>query len=155
MIKPLIRLATVKDASLICDFNVAMAYETEQTRLDANVTLAGVNGLMRHPGRGFYVAAEVQGRVVASLMVTKEWSDWRDSFFWWIQSVYVTPEFRRQGIYSAMYKFVQKMAKAEPDVFGFRLYVERDNLPAQKTYEKLGMTETHYKMYEQLKENNG
>ena len=152
MIKHLIRLATASDASLICDFNVAMAYETEHTKLDAKVTLAGVNGLMRHPDRGFYIVAEVQDRVVASLMVTKEWSDWRNGFFWWIQSVYVQSEFRRQGIYSAMYKFVRSRAEADADVCGFRLYVERENVKAQKTYESLGMAATHYKMYEQTKD---
>ena len=145
------RLATKSDVPMICEFNVAMAFETEETVLNAKVTLAGVNGLMRDSDRGFYVVAEEEGRVVASLMVTKEWSDWRNGFFWWIQSVYVMPGFRRRGLYSGMYNFVQSLATDDPDVCGYRLYVEKDNKTAQSTYEKLGMIETHYKLYEQLK----
>ncbi len=149
---PLIRLGEKSDAQRICDFNVAMALETENTKLDPLVTLAGVKGLFDRPEHGFYVVAEMHGDVVASLMVTTEWSDWRNAFFWWIQSVYVAPDFRRQGLYSAMYRFVKDRAKSHPDVCGFRLYVEWDNATAQKTYESLGMIEMHYKMYEEKKQ---
>lgn len=151
MNEPLIRLGEKSDAQRICDFNVAMAWETEKTKLDPKVTLAGVNGLLENPEHGFYVVAERQGDVVASLMVTTEWSDWRNAFFWWIQSVYVAPDFRRQGLYSAMYRFVKTKAANRPDVCGFRLYVEVDNHIAQKTYKARGMVELHYKMYEELK----
>mgnify|MGYP002642039404 CR=1 FL=1 len=144
-------MATAKDAPLICDFNVAMAYETEHTILDAKIMLAGVNGLMNHLDRGYYAVAEVKDRVAASLMVTKEWSDWRNGFFWWIQSVYVLPEFRRRGLYSSMYKFVKTLSESDPEVCGYRLYVERNNKTAQAAYENLGMAETHYKLYEELK----
>jgi ribosomal protein S18 acetylase RimI-like enzyme len=86
-----------------------------------------------------------------SLMITTEWSDWRDGDFWWIQSVYVKPEFRKLGVYRAMYAFVQSLAASKPNVCGFRLYVERENLTAQKTYASLGMQETHYNIFESLK----
>ncbi len=94
--------------------------------------------------------AEVEGVIAAALMVTSEWSDWRNGFFWWVQSVYVKKEYRRQGLYSEMYRFVKSEAGRRPDVCGFRLYVEKDNLSAQKTYAALGMERTHYRLYEEM-----
>jgi ribosomal protein S18 acetylase RimI-like enzyme len=85
-------------------------------------------------------------------MITYEWSDWRDGLFWWVQSVYVKPEHRRRGVYTVLYEFVKALAAADPSVRGFRLYVERENAAAQRTYERLGMSESHYKMYEELLE---
>ena len=133
-----------------------MARETEAK--DLRVSAHGMRLLLlRSPQYGFYVVAEHygeqenQGEVVASLLVTYEWSDWRNGLFWWIQSVYVKPRFRRQGVYRRLYEFVKSRAAAEePNVRGFRLYVEKENRIAQQTYERLGMTETHYKMFEEL-----
>jgi ribosomal protein S18 acetylase RimI-like enzyme len=110
----------------------------------------GVEVLLANPDRGFYLVAEQGGLVVGALMVTFEWSDWRNGLFWWIQSVYVRPESRRDGILSSLYQFVKSRAEKEPEVCGLRLYVEQENVGAQKAYDALGMTRTRYEMYEQL-----
>lgn len=145
-----IRKAQKSDAESIIHFNVAMAMETEQKILTKDTIGAGVRSLLENHQYGFYLVAEREGIMVGSLMVTTEWSDWRNGIFWWIQSVYVIPEFRRGGVYRSMYRKVKELAKALPNVCGFRLYVEKDNITAQKTYSDLGMNETHYKMYEEL-----
>lgn len=145
-----IRLATSADATVLVEFNAAMALETEGKNLLPEVIGAGVRGLLDNPVAGFYVLAETE-RVVAALMITKEWSDWRNGSFWWIQSVYVRPEARRQGVYRRLYRHVQEMAAKDPQVCGFRLYVERENSAAQAAYAALGMKETRYLVFEELK----
>lgn len=145
-----IRLATPADAAVLVEFNAAMALETEGKNLLPEVIGAGVRGLLDNPVAGFYVLAETE-RVVAALMITKEWSDWRNGSFWWIQSVYVRPEARRQGVYRRLYRHVQEMAAKDPQVCGFRLYVERENSAAQAAYAALGMKETRYFVFEELK----
>lgn len=147
-----IRKARINDAETIADFNIAMAKETEGKALDPVVIRAGIDSLFANSQYGFYVVAEVQNRIVGGLMITTEWSDWRNSLFWWIQSVYIRPDYRRQGIYRAMYYFAKKLAQRKPNICGFRLYVEKENHIAQQTYETLGMVETHYKMYEEMTE---
>ena len=146
-----LRRATRRDAAALVAFNRAMALETERKLLMPRVIGAGVRALLRRPGSGFYTVAELAGEVVAALMITKEWSDWRNGDFWWIQSVYVLPGFRRQGIYSRMYRHVQALAAKDRAVCGFRLYVERHNRRAQATYRAAGMKRTDYLVYEQLK----
>lgn len=146
-----IRQATAADAPVLVEFNCAMALETEGKELLPEVIGAGVRALLANPAAGFYVVAESEGRVVGALLITKEWSDWRNGTFWWIQSVYVRPEFRRQGVYKSLYRHVQSMAAKDPGVCGFRLYVERENTRAQSTYTSLGMKETHYRVFEELK----
>ena len=145
-----VRLATPADAAVLIEFNGAMALETEGKNLLPDVIGAGVRGLLDNPVAGFYVLAETE-RVIAALMITKEWSDWRNGSFWWIQSVYVRPEARRQGVYRRLYRHVQEMAAKDPHVCGFRLYVERENSAAQATYAALGMKETRYLVFEELK----
>ncbi len=146
-----IRVADAGDVDALVDFNQAMAMETEAKELNRDVLIAGVNGLLSKKQFGFYLIAEdLSAGRIGSLMVTYEWSDWRDGLFWWIQSVYVKPDFRRRGVYRALYEFVKEMSKDEPDVCGFRLYVEKENLVAQQTYEQLGMKPTQYVMYEEL-----
>jgi GNAT superfamily N-acetyltransferase len=98
--------------------------------------------------KGRYVVAECDGKVIASLLITLEWSDWRNGFFWWIQSVYVDPRFRRKGVFSKLYSFIEAKAQNDPDVFGLRLYVERSNEPAQQTYGSLGMRQTGYYVFQ-------
>jgi ribosomal protein S18 acetylase RimI-like enzyme len=144
-----VRFATPDDAGIIAGFNQAMALETENKVLPDEVINTGVRTLMDNPRDGFYVVAEVDGAVAASLMVTSEWSDWRNGFFWWIQSVYVDEAYRRQGLYSAMYRFVKQEAGKRADICGFRLYVEQENVNAQRTYEYLGMERTAYFLYEE------
>ena len=145
-----IRLATPADAGVLIEFNAAMALETEGKELLPDVIGAGVRSLLGNPAAGFYLLAE-EDSAVGSLMITKEWSDWRNGTFWWIQSVYVRPQFRRQGIYKNLYRHVQELASKDPAVCGFRLYVERENDRAQATYAALGMKQTHYLVYEELR----
>lgn len=145
---PEIRRATLEDAETIAAFNIAMALETENKALDANTVQAGVASLFDAPELGFYLVAEADGQIVASLMITTEWSDWRNGLFWWIQSVYVSPLFRRQGLFSQLYRHVESLAKGDSRVCGFRLYVEKENEIAQSTYRSLGMKETHYRLFE-------
>ena len=147
----ILRLARGDDAEVLVGFNAAMALETEGKELLPEVIGAGVRSLLANPAAGFYVLAETEGRVVGALLITKEWSDWRNGTFWWIQSVYVRPELRRGGVYKTLYRHVQRMAANEPGVCGFRLYVERENTRAQSTYTSLGMQETHYRVFEELK----
>jgi len=143
-----IRLAQASDAGKLAAFNRAMAMETESKTLTKETIEAGVSAVFASKDKGFYVVAESGEAVVGALMVTFEWSDWRNGFFWWIQSVYVTPDFRQRGIYRRLYRFVVEQARSEGNVFGFRLYVERSNTVAQQVYNALGMRETEYHMYE-------
>jgi GNAT superfamily N-acetyltransferase len=142
-----IRHATAADAETITAFNAAMALETEHRRLDMAVLRAGVEGAIARPQAARYYLAEVGGRVVGQLMVTFEWSDWRNADFWWIQSVYVHPEFRSRGIFGALYRHVERLAR-EAGACGLRLYVERENVGAQAAYRRLGMTDSGYLVYE-------
>ena len=144
-----IRVAEERDAETVTRFNAAMALETENRELDRETALAGVKNLLKNPQYGFYLIAERAGETAGSLMITGEWSDWRNGIFWWIQSVYIRPEFRRQGIYSRLYAQVKEMARERGDVCGLRLYVEQENVAAQRTYLALGMQEAHYRMFEQ------
>ncbi len=144
-----IRTAEIGDVSSLVDFNQAMALETEGVRLDSETLKNGVEAVFADEKKGFYVVAEFEGKIVGGLMITFEWSDWRDRWFWWIQSVYITPEQRGKKIYRLLYEFVIQKAKARGDVCGFRLYVERENVNAQKVYEKLGMNSSHYLMFEE------
>src|SRR5437016_3340882 len=133
-----LRRATAADAAVIVDFNQRLAAETEGRPLDPAVLSAGVAAVLADPVRGLYFLAEADGAVVGQLMVTTEWSDWRNGWIWWIQSVYVRGEARRQGVFRALYEHVHAQALANPAVVGLRLYVERENLAAQQTYERLG-----------------
>jgi len=146
-----IRAARLDDADTIAAFNAAMAWETEGKRLRPEVLGAGVRRLLGEPSLGFYLVAEAEGEVVGCLMVTTEWSDWRNGRFWWIQSVYVPLAWRRRGVFRALYAHVTQAAEGEADVCGVRLYVERENAVAQSTYRHLGMAETDYLLFEQLK----
>lgn len=143
-----IRVAEQSDLASLVKFNQLMAWETEQKKLDESILNKGVAALIADDNKGFYLVAQQSAEVVGSLMVTTEWSDWRNSVFWWVQSVYISPEFRRQGIYAQLYNQVKALAEQQQDVCGFRLYVEKENLIAQKTYESLGMQQSHYLMYE-------
>lgn len=147
-----IRLAVASDADAMVRFNQAMAKETEGKELHAPTLRAGVEAVFTDSSKGFYVVAAEGDEIVAGLMVTSEWSDWRNGWFWWIQSVYVVPGQRGKGVYGELYGFVKRLAADRGDICGFRLYVEKENERAQKVYEKLGMEETYYLMYEQMAE---
>ncbi len=144
-----IRVATSADADPLVEFNMAMALETESKELDANVLRSGVGAVFSDEKKGFYVVAEEDAKIIGGLMITFEWSDWRDAWFWWIQSVYILPEARGRQIYSRLYEFVKEHAAQQGNVCGFRLYVESENHHAQRVYEKVGMQGSHYLMYEE------
>jgi len=151
-----IRLAQPTDTEALIAFNQAMARETEGKHLDTKILSDGVRAVFADEKKGFYVVAESApdndeiGAIVGGLMITFEWSDWRNAWFWWIQSVYILPETRGRHIYSRLYDFVKEKAAAQGNVCGFRLYVETENSHAQAVYEKVGMKASHYLMYEQL-----
>lgn len=142
------RLAVPSDAATIARFNTLMAEETEGIALNQERIRKGVENLLGDNSKGVYYIAMLGDRIVGQLMITYEWSDWRNGNFWWIQSVYVEQDARSQGVFKALYDHVYKLAKSRNDVCGLRLYVERQNARAKKTYENLGMKKTHYEMYE-------
>lgn len=146
--QPVIRNATPDDVERMADWAVAMAWETEKKKLDGDTVRRGIRAVFALPGRGRYFIAERGGQPAGTLMITYEWSDWRDGEWWWIQSVYVAPEHRRQGVYAALYAHVKQAAETSADACGLRLYVEHHNANAQRTYESLGMVDAGYRMYE-------
>ncbi len=145
-----IRKAEKTDADVIIDFQMKMARETEELELNKNTVTRGVNAVFANQSRGQYYVADDDGKVVASLLITFEWSDWRNCSVWWFQSVYVLPEYRRRGIFRKMYNHIKSLAEAE-DAGGLRLYVETKNIRARKTYEALGMSSEHYAFYEWMR----
>jgi ribosomal protein S18 acetylase RimI-like enzyme len=142
-----VRRARPEDAAAIAGYNAAMALETENLELDRERLLAGVRRVLADAAKGFYLVAEDSGRVAGQLMITYEWSDWRNADFWWIQSVYVHPEARRGGVFAALYAEAERLAR-DTGACGLRLYVERDNERAQRIYESKGMARTAYEMFE-------
>ena len=145
-----IRKAKPEDASRIIDFQQKMAWETEQVALVPEIVNKGVNAVFNNPSHGQYWVAEDDGNVIASLLITYEWSDWRNTNVWWFQSVYVLPSNRRAGIFRSMYLNIKNEAD-KLGVAGLRLYVETNNSRALKTYEALGMKSGHYTMYEWMR----
>lgn len=145
---PDVRAATRADIVLLVDYNAAMAWETEQKRLDRDVLARGIGAVFDDPRRGFYLVAELNSAPVGALLVTYEWSDWRCGDWWWIQSVYVAEPHRRAGVFRQLYGAVETRARATAGVIGLRLYVEWENQRAQQTYTSLGMTRAHYHMYQ-------
>ncbi|MEW5797516.1 MAG: GNAT family N-acetyltransferase [Bacteroidota bacterium] len=143
-----IRTAQRTDAEIIARFNVALAKETEHFDLDFERTLRGVNAMFDDTARGFYLLAEANGEIAGQLMITYEWSDWRNGVFWWIQSVYIKEAFRAQKIFKSLYEHTVSLAKKEGNVCGLRLYVEKQNEQARAVYKKLGMKVTEYDMLE-------
>lgn len=151
-----VRAAHPADAPMLADWNAAMALETEDKRLDHDTVHAGVVAGIADPAKARYfvamedanvAGAETVGIPVGTLMLTTEWSDWRNGQWWWIQSVYVPPEHRRKGVFSALYRHVEGLAREAPGVIGLRLFVERDNANAQRTYEALGMQDEGYNVF--------
>lgn len=147
----LIRKALFTDAPAIIDFQIKMAWETEKMKLLPETITKGAYAVFQESSRGQYYVAEEEGKVVASLLITFEWSDWRNCNVWWFQSVYVLPDFRRKGIFRKMYSFIKQLAE-EQGIAGLRLYVETKNSSARKTYEALGMSSEHYSFYEWMRE---
>jgi GNAT superfamily N-acetyltransferase len=151
-----IRAARESDVSLIVDFNHRLARESEDRELDWDTLARGVAALLADPARGQYWIAEATGPApageargpVGQCLVTTEWSDWTNGRYWWFQSVYVVPEYRGQRVFRRLWDHVESAARKAGDVAALRLYVERDNAPARAVYERLGMKETGYLVYE-------
>ena len=147
-----VRLARSEDAATITSFSAAMALETEGRRLDLDRLYDGTIALLESPDRGFFMVAELEqadGRqLLGQLMITYEWSDWRNGVFWWIQSVYVDPAWRRRSVFRRMHETVMATAKTSPNVCGVRLYVEESNSTAQAVYRKVGLTPSSYVVFE-------
>ena len=146
----IVRRAGLEDLERIVDFNVQMAKETEGKNLDKHIVREGVRTVLNNESKGFYLLAEDKGdkMLAGQLMVTFEWSDWRNKDFWWIQSVYVERKYRNSGVFSRLYRAVTKMASSRKNVCGLRLYVEKHNTSAKQVYESLGMKKTAYEIYE-------
>jgi len=145
------RDASRHDMPAIIDFQLAMARETEDVSLDGAICTHGVQAVFDDRSHGRYFVAEADGRVAASLLITYEWSDWRNGVVWWIQSVYVRPEMRGQRIYAGLYDHVKSIAASDPRVRGIRLYVDRRNTAAQEVYRRMGMNGEHYLVFEWMK----
>jgi len=143
-----VRPARAEDLEILAANHRAMALETEGKSLDEDKTHGGTRAVLEDASKGFYLVAEREGRPVGQLLVTYEWSDWRNGTFWWIQSVYVSPEARRAGVYRALHDHVLAEARARKDVCGVRLYVDKENSKAQATYKAMGMALAHYDLYE-------
>lgn len=147
-----VRTAGRNDVDSIVAFSAAMAWETEHRRLEEARLRAGTQSLLDTPALGIFMVAEIRVSerpvLVGQLMITYEWSDWRNGVFWWIQSVYVDPSWRRRGVLRGMLNTVMASAKAAPDVCGVRLYVEQENHTAQAVYKRLGLSPSGYKVYE-------
>ncbi|MGH7217785.1 MAG: GNAT family N-acetyltransferase [Nitrospiraceae bacterium] len=147
-----VRLATPEDAAMIESFSAAMALETEGRRLDPERLHDGTIALLESPDRGFFMVAELENsgdhRLLGQLMITYEWSEWRNGAFWWIQSVYVDPAWRRKGVYRRLHDTVVAIGKADTTMCGIRLYVARDNQTAQTVYRRVGLTPSKYDVYE-------
>ncbi|MEO6306648.1 MAG: GNAT family N-acetyltransferase [Nitrospiraceae bacterium] len=147
-----VRLARPEDAATIVSFSAAMAFETEGRRLNLDRLHDGTIALLKSPDRGFFMVAELEQadkrQLLGQLMITYEWSDWRNGAFWWIQSVYVGPAWRRQRVFRRMHETVMATAKASPNVCGVRLYVEENNGAAQAVYRKVGLTPSSYAIFE-------
>ena len=139
------------DAPAIIEFQRAMARETEELELDRDTVTRGVQGVFDDAARGRYFVAEAGGETIGSLMITFEWSDWRNGMVWWIQSVYVVPEMRGQRVYAGLYEHVKRLAQGDERIRGIRLYVDRRNTRAQQVYTRLGMNGEHYQVFEWMK----
>jgi ribosomal protein S18 acetylase RimI-like enzyme len=145
-----IRAATIDDLQTIADFNTCLAEETEDASLVRETVVRGVQALLTDRTRGSYYVACDNDRMIGQIMHTREWSDWRNGDVWWIQSVYVHPDYRRRGVFRALHRHVKALAAVDPGVVGLRLYVEEDNHVAQMTYEGLGMNRARYVVMQDL-----
>lgn len=145
-----VRAARAQDVETLADYNCRIALETEDWRLDPPTVLRGVRAVLENPSRGaYYVVEEPTGPgIIGQCMVTHEWSDWRAADFWWIQSVYVHPEWRRRSVFTTLFRWLEARARTHPDVCGLRLYVEARNARAIDTYRRLGMSPSGHLLYE-------
>ena len=146
-----IDFATLDDTPFLVECQLDMALETEQLKLDKATVTKGVEAVFADTAKGFYIVAKNDNSLVACLMVTPEWSDWRNAMVWWIQSVYVKPEFRKTGIFGMMYDYIKERVLENSKVSGIRLYVDNTNTRAQEVYRRVGMNGEHYSTFEWMK----
>jgi ribosomal protein S18 acetylase RimI-like enzyme len=144
----MIRTATIEDAEIIAEYNYRLGEETEERKLNRERLLKGVRAILSDPTKGTYYVYEAEGKVIGQLMITLEWSDWRNANFAWIQSVYVHPDYRNQNIFRKLYQHVNKTVASDPNFCGIRLYVDKNNIRAQTVYQKFGMNPSNYIFYE-------
>jgi GNAT superfamily N-acetyltransferase len=144
----LVRAATLSDLDFLVRGNAQMALETENLSLDLDRLREGVKVVLENPAHGFYLVGEIDGAPAGQMLITYEWSDWRNGVFWWIQSVYTVPKLRRRGVFHALYAHAEHLARQQRNVCGLRLYVEAHNHHAQTTYGRCGMKETAYRLLE-------
>ncbi|MEQ9409933.1 MAG: GNAT family N-acetyltransferase [Fuerstiella sp.] len=144
----LIRVATIDDVEILADYNCRLAHETEDRQLDRTTVLSGVKRGLNVGDEVQYYVAESGGNVIGQLMLTREWSDWRDGWIVWLQSVYVAAEFRGQGVFRRLLQYVRQQLHDQPDVLGLRLYVEEENSAAITTYNRLGFQHPGYRVME-------
>ena len=143
--------ARIGDLNTLVEFQLKMAMETEELKLDREILCRGVKAVYEDPAKARYFVARIDERVVGMLMITLEWSDWRNGWVWWIQSVYVEQEFRKDGIFRSLYTYIRNVVENSDSIRGLRLYVDKRNIKAQKVYNALGMTGEHYTTYEWMK----
>ena len=147
----IVRQATDSDSAPIVEFQLAMAWETEQLKLHEPTVIKGVAAVFEDSSKGIYYVAEVEGKIVGSLLTTFEWSDWRNGTVLWIQSVYVAEKWRRKNVFRKLYEHIQSMVNQDPNLKGIRLYVDKGNQAAQQVYGGLGMNGEHYGVFEWMK----
>jgi GNAT superfamily N-acetyltransferase len=147
-VRPIVREAHESDALTIAQNNIQLALETEGMLLEKRGALRGVEIVLSDSDRGFYLIVEDNGQMIGQCLITREWSDWRNGYFWWVQSVYVDKDWRGKGIFSSIFDKIESMARERVDIVGLRLYVDRENASAREAYQRLGMNESRYVMYE-------
>ena len=147
-----IHKALIAHTSIIADFQVRMARETENLNLDKAIVTQGVKAVFQDDSKGIYFIATDSDKTIGSMLITKEWSDWRNSWVNWLQSVYVIPEMRKQGVFRLMFNYLSDLINQDSDVAGIRLYVDASNKNALQVYTQLGMNGDHYKVFEIMKE---
>jgi len=145
--------ARIGDLNTLVEFQLKMAMETEELQLDREILSKGVIAVYEDPTKARYFVARIEERVVGMLMITLEWSDWRNGWVWWIQSVYVEQEFRKDGVFRSLYSYIRNVVENSDSIRGLRLYVDKRNIKAQKVYDAIGMTGEHYTTYEWMKNN--
>lgn len=146
-----IRPAKFQEISILSDFQVNLAAETENILLDKNLVSVGIEALFIDPAKGVYYIAETEGTMIGCFLITYEWSDWRNGMVWWLQSVYVQESHRRKGVFKKMHAYLIDTISKDPEIIGLRLYVDKSNDRAQEVYRSLGMNGDHYTVFEWMK----
>ncbi|PAX54100.1 GNAT family N-acetyltransferase [Brunnivagina elsteri] len=143
----IIRKAELEDLSTIVSFNQSLAMEVRGEKLESEIITSGVEAVLKDSNRGFYTLVEIESKIIAIALITFEWSDWRNAWFWWLQDVYVEPSYRQQGIFRSLYMHLKQQAQLA-QVSGLRLYVYKGNTKAQEVYQRIGMNPSNSLIFE-------